>query len=123
MHVSPTRDVLELFNTFVHDLVGFSDISLKQLRINGRQRVTEPAFTPTQPIRRGGPQISIRLEVFYKLLQTVVLSSTFTPTTNSYSLAFEALWNYLITQEFFNMIQSVSLTFVRGIPNKRSLLL
>ncbi len=45
--VPPTRDVLELFDTFVHGLVGICNIELKLLRVYGRQWVMEPALMPT----------------------------------------------------------------------------
>lgn len=45
--VSPTRNVLELFNTFVHGLVGIGNIALKLLRVDGRQWVIEPALVTT----------------------------------------------------------------------------
>lgn len=45
--VSPTRNVLELFDTFVHGLVGISHMALKLLRVDGRQWVIEPALMTT----------------------------------------------------------------------------
>lgn len=53
--MSPTRNVLELFDAFMHGLESICDIALKLLRVNGRQRVIEPALMPTEPIRSGGP--------------------------------------------------------------------
>lgn len=46
INVSPTGNVLELLNTFVHCVVGVSNFALKLLRINGRQRAIEPALMP-----------------------------------------------------------------------------
>ena len=45
-NVSPTGNVLELLNTFVHSLVGVCNFALKLLRINRRQRAIEPALMP-----------------------------------------------------------------------------
>lgn len=45
--VSPTRNVLELFNTFVHGLVGICNVALELLRVDRRQWVVEPALVPT----------------------------------------------------------------------------
>lgn len=46
-HVSLTRNVLELFYTFVHGLVGICNIALKLLRVDRRQWVIEQALMPT----------------------------------------------------------------------------
>lgn len=47
IHVSLTRNVLELFNTFVHGLVCICNIVFKLLRVDRRQWVIEPALMPT----------------------------------------------------------------------------
>jgi len=70
---SPTGNVVEQFNAFVHGPVGVQRIALELLGVDGRQRVFEPVVMPTKPIRGGCPQIFERLKVLDKLLQPIVL--------------------------------------------------
>lgn len=86
IRASPTRNVLEVFHTFVHGLVDICNIALQLLGVYGRQRVIEPALVPTHPIRGGGPQVRERLEVLHQLLQPIILTNTFTVHCHKYIL-------------------------------------
>lgn len=74
--VLPTRNILKVFHAAVHYFTGLIDIALKLLRVNVRQRVIEPTFSPSQPFRGGDEQVFKWLKVLYQLLHMIILSHT-----------------------------------------------